>query len=89
MNKSKRKRIRRRERKKSNFSLKLFGNNVNGLSKKFESLEHLIVTENPSVIFFQETKLTRSGRIKTPNSKNFTWYELHRTKSAEKGEKGG
>ena len=62
---------------------------MNGLSKKLESLENLIVTEHPSVMFFQETKLNRSGRKKTPNSKNYTWYELNRTKSAEKGENGG
>ena len=71
-------------KEKSNFSLKLFGNNVNGLAKKIELLEHLIVTGNPSVIFFQETKSTRSGRIKTQHSKNYTWYELHSSKSSEK-----
>ena len=47
------------------------------------------MTENPSVLFFQETKLGRSGRIKTPSSRKYTWYELHRSKEAEKGEQGG
>ena len=40
-------------------------------------------------MFFQETKTGRSGRIKTPSSKQYTWYELHRTVNSEKGEKGG
>ena len=31
----------------------------------------------------------RSGIIKTPSCKQFTFYELHRTREAEKGEKGG
>ena len=71
------------------FTLKMFGNNVDGLLNKLESLEHLIVTETPSVIFLQETKMGRAGRIKTPSSKKYTFYELHRTKEAEKGERGG
>ena len=62
---------------------------MNGLFKKLESLEHLLVTETPSIIFLQETKLNRSGRIKTPTSRNYSWYELHRTDNSEKGEKGG
>ena len=71
------------------FTLKMFCNNVDGLLNKLESLEHLIVTETPSVIFLQETKMGRGGRIKTPSIKKYTFYELHRTKEAEKGEHGG
>ena len=67
----------------------MLGNNVDGLLKKLESLENLLVSEKPSVLCFQETKLGRSGRIKTSSSKNYTWYELHRSKDAEKGEQGG
>ena len=47
------------------------------------------MSENPSVLFLQETKSGRSGRIKTPSSQKYTWYELHRSKEAEKGEMGG
>ena len=65
------------------------GNNVDGINKKLEALENIILTENPSVLFFQETKEGRSGKIKTPSSSQYTWYEIHRTKNAEKGEKGG
>ena len=55
-----------------------------------ESLENLLKTEKPSAIFLQETKLGRAGRIKTPSSVSlYTWYELHRTKTAEKGKGGG
>ena len=62
---------------------------LNGLQNKLESLEHLILSEKPSVFFFKETKMGRAGKIKTPSSNNYTWYELHRTKEAEKGDKGG
>ena len=51
VNSSKRKRIRRKEKKRKTFSLKLFGNNVDGILKKLESLENLKVSENPSVLF--------------------------------------
>ena len=69
--------------------MKFIGNNVNSLLSKLESFDHVISVIKPSVIFLQETKLGRSGRIKTPSSKKYTWYELHRTKHARKGEKGG
>ena len=52
-------------------------------------VEHVLNVENPSVLFFQETKLGRPGRIKTPSSSKFTWYKLHRTDLAEKGQGGG
>ena len=81
--------MRRKEKKEKQFSLKLLGNNVDGLYKKFEALCHLLLTEKPSVLFLQETKLGRQGRIKTPCSKPYSWYELHRTQSAEKGANGG
>ena len=54
-----------------------------------ESLEHVLSVEKPSAIFLQETRLKRPGRIKTPSSSIYTWYELHRTDKAEKGEGGG
>ena len=55
-----------------------------------QSLEILLKTEKPSAIFLQETRLGRAGRIKTPSSvSHYTWYELHRTKAAEKGKGGG
>ena len=64
------------------------GNNADGLMNKLESLEN-ILKENPSAIFLQEVQSYRPGRIKTPSSRKYTWYELHRTAEAEKGEKGG
>ena len=88
LNKSKRKRLRRREKNKE-IRLKLIGSNTNGLIQKLESLENVLCVEKPSVVFLQETKMGRPHRIKTPSSKNYTWYELHRTVRAEKGEKGG
>ena len=54
-----------------------------------ESFEHVLSVEKPSAIFLQETRLKRAGRIKTPSSSRYTWYELHRTENAEKGEGGG
>ena len=65
------------------------GNNANSLIQKLESLENVLCVEKPSVMFLQETKLLRAGRIKTPSSVKYTWYELHRTEHAEKGHKGG
>ena len=89
-NKSKRKRMRRRQDKKVEFSMKLFGNNVNSLASKMESLENLLRVEKPSAVFLQETKLGRAGKIRTPSSiSSYTWYELHRTRTAEKGKGGG
>ena len=88
-NSSRRKRNRRKNNKRKIFMFKLFGNNVDGVLKKIESLENLIISESSSVLFFQEIKSGRPGKIKTPSSKQYTWYELHRTKMAEKGEMGG
>ena len=65
------------------------GNNANSLTQKLESLENVLCVEKPSVMFLQETKLLRAGRIKTPSSMKYTWYELHRTEHAEKGHMGG
>ena len=65
------------------------GNNVNSLVQKLEALEHVLSVEKPTVIFLQETRLGRPGRIKTPSSTKYSWYELHRTVMAEKGQKGG
>ena len=87
-NKSKRKRIRRKVTREKKVSMKFFGNNADGLLNKMETLEHLL-KQNPSAIFLQETRLGRPNRIKTPSSGNYTFYELHRSKTAEKGEKGG
>ena len=88
-NKSKRKRIRRKENKGKEISLKLMANNTNSLATKLEALEHILCTEKPSILFLQKTKLRRPGRIKTPSSLQYTWYELHRTEHAKKGEQGG
>ena len=46
-------------------------------------------TESPGVIFLQETKVGRHGRIKVQSNSKYTWYEFTRTKEAEKGAKGG
>ena len=88
LNPSKRKRLRRKQRKVKINKLHFVGNNADGLFNKLESLEN-ILQENPAAIFIQETQLNRPGRIKTPSSINYTWYELHRTSKAEKGERGG
>ena len=65
------------------------GNSANSLVQKMESLEYVLCVEKPSVMFLQETKLGRPGRIKTPSSLQYTWYDLHRSENAEKGQKGG
>ena len=83
-----RKKIRRKVRTEKKVSMTFFGNNVDGLATKMESLENILL-QCPSAIFLQETKLGRPNRIKTPSSGKYTFYELHRTKNAPKGEKGG
>ena len=87
--KSKRKRFRRKQKCSKNMCLKLFGNNVDGIVRKLEALENLLVSELPAVLFFQETKTGRPGRIKTPSTNKYTFYELHRTINSEKGAQGG
>ena len=81
--------MRRRGNKKREICLKLMGNNVNSLLHKLEALEFVLLEEKPSIIFLQETRLKRAGRIKTPSSSKFSWFELHRTEKAEKGVNGG
>ena len=88
INKSKQKRTRRKENKSKLSKLKFVGNNADGIINKMESLEN-ILQENPSAIFLQELQLKRNGRIKTPSTRKYTWYELHRTNKASKGEGGG
>ena len=88
-NKSKRKRNRRKENKVKDVTLKLLGNNVDGILNKLESLENIVKTENPGAIFLQETKVGRTGRIRIPSNKNYSWYELIMTENADKGAKGG
>ena len=87
-NPSKRKRLRRKEKKVKINNLTFVGNNADGLMNKLESLEN-ILSKNPSVAFLQEIRSHQPGCIKTPSSGKYTWYELHRTSSAEKGQKGG
>ena len=84
MNKSKKKRNRRKERKKNKISerkLKVIGVNSAGLMSKIDSFEKLLVDENPLVFCIQETKLKKPNQIKTNSSKNFTIYELLRKNS--------
>ena len=88
LNASKRKRIRRKQSKLKVNKLNFVGNNADGLGNKLESLENML-KENPAGVFIQETYFNRPGRIKTPSSKKYTWYELNRTSNADKGERGG
>ena len=70
-------------------TLKILGNNVDGILHKLESLENIFNFENPGAIFLQETKVGRTGRIKFPSNKKYYWFELVRTVDADKGAKGG
>jgi hypothetical protein len=69
-------------------TLLFVGNNADGVMNKLESLEN-ILKEIPSATFLQEIQSYRQGRIQTPSSRKYTWYELYHTAEAEKGEKGG
>ena len=57
------------------------GCNANGISSKFQSLDHIITELSPSVICLQETKVRTVGKIKSKNSKNYTIFELVRKQS--------
>ena len=72
------KKCRRGSKKKTNFNLVLFGVNCNGIKQKLDSLGTILVDENPSVIFLQETHVTNVGQIKTTNSEKYIWFELIR-----------
>ena len=88
MNKSKRKRNRRKERKKGKISerfFKVIGVNAAGLMSKIESFEKLLRDKQPSVFCLQETKLKKPNKIKTESSKHFTIYELLRKNSGGGG----
>ena len=87
LNSSKRKRIRRKLSKLKVNILNFVGNNADGLGNKLESLESML-KENPAGVFIQETHFNRPGRIKTPSSKKYTWYELNRTSQEEETKKG-
>ena len=59
MNRSKKKRNRRKERKRNKIkerSLKIIGVNSAGLMSKIDSFEKLLLDENPAVFCIQETK---------------------------------
>ena len=53
LNRSKRKRLRRKVKFSKNMCIKMFGNNVDGIVKKLEAIENLIISELPSVLLFQ------------------------------------
>ena len=44
---------------------------------KIDSFEKLLIDLVPTVFCIEETKLKKSNQIKTPNSKNYTIYELN------------
>ena len=68
----------RGSKKRNHSNLVLFGVNCNGIRKKLDSLGTILVDENPSVIFLQETHFTNVGQIKTTNSEKYIWFELIR-----------
>ena len=57
------------------------GVNAAGLMSKIDSFEKLLIDMVPAVFCIQETKLKKSNQIRTPNSKNYTIYELNRKSS--------
>ena len=88
-NKSKRKRSCRKENKVKEIMLNLLWNNIDGILNKLKPLDNNLKTENPGAIFLQDTKVGRTWRIRVPSNKTYSWYDLIRTQSADKGTKGG
>ena len=88
-NKSKRKRNRRKETKRNKLkgkSLEKGGVNAAGLTSKKESFEKMLLDLSTSIFCVQETKLYHKNQIKSPNSRNYTIFELLRKTSKVKVE---
>ena len=61
--------------------LRVIGINANGISPKFPSLDFVIKELNPSIICLQETKLRKTGKLKSENCKKYINFELVRKHS--------
>ena len=63
----------RRSLKKGNIEnmFTVVGTNSNGILSKKESLSHIVDQLKPSILFLQETKVTRKGQIKIPGYEIF------------------
>ena len=63
----------RRSLKKGNIDnmFTVVGTNSNGILSKKESLSHIVDQLKPSILFLQETKVTRKGQIKIPGYEIF------------------
>ena len=68
LNKSKRKRIRRKQNKTKTSKLKFFGNNADGIMNKLESLENML-QELPSVFFYSRNTCKKSRENKNTHCK--------------------
>ena len=71
LNHKKKKQVRRGKggtKKFQNLSLKIVGNNCNGLKGKKDSFENLLKVFSPAIVMIQETKLYKKG---TMNFENF------------------
>ena len=76
--------MRRGGRKRKNKVIqkfKLLGANINGISSKLHSFEHVIQTVDPSVFTIQETKVRRANGIKFDSAKKYKMFQLIRKES--------
>ena len=76
--------MRRGGRKRKNKVIqkfKLLGANINGISSKLHSFEHVIQTVDPSVFTIQETKVRRANGIKFESAKKYKMFQLIRKES--------
>ena len=56
--------------------LTFVGANCAGLNSKLKSFDSLVNQLNPSVIFLQETKFRKQGKIGADSLKNYQVYQL-------------
>ena len=80
-NKRNRRSLKRNKNKAKEQKLTFVGVNCAGLNSKLNSLDRLISQLNASVIFLQETKCRKQGKIGAANLKNYQVYQLIRKNS--------
>ena len=80
-NKRNRRSLKRNKNKAKEQKLTFVGVNCAGLNSKLNSLDSLISQLNASVIFLQETKHRKQGKIGAANLKNYQVYQLIRKNS--------
>ena len=73
--------LKKNKNKAKEHKLTFVGANCAGLNSKLKSFDSLVNQLNPSVIFLQETKFRKQGKIGADSLKNYQVYQLIRKNS--------